>query len=201
MKSLRTRIGMILALSAALPLVVMAFAQARFSARVLEASQSAVNAARLDALANELRDDDAHFRHEVEELALRPASLDAPELDEMMNEEPRISRISVLDRGGTVKLSSDPSVRGKWFGMGLSDLFTSGLTQVGVEGGQVQYLAAIRTGGHLNGAVLLEVPLGKIAAPLQEMRTRGLVAVLHDRNGRILWRPGEGPIPDADGST
>ena len=198
MKSLRTRIALILAAAAALPLLVMAVAQAQFSARVLAASRAALESARLDELSNDLRDDDLRVRHELDEIARRWDALDARELAGLVDGDPRIARVSTTDRAGAVKLSTDPQLAGRILDLG--DLFASGGVQVRAENGRILYAQVASRTGVTRGAVVAELPIEQLAAPLRRMLDNGFAAVLHDRNGRTLWQPAQGPIPDGDGA-
>ena len=198
MKSLRGRIALALLAAAALPLVVTAVVQSRFSSDLLEVSSEAVLGARLEQLGAELEIIDQRYRAQAAWMARLPELQGEQEkalLRTLAAADPQVRSVSLVDRGARIRVTSDPSREG---GVALQPgmvrrVITAGGIESTLEAGLVSYVAPVVAAGAPVGAVELVVALEPFTAPLRAAALEGNPSQLQDADGRIVWRSAEGP--------
>ena len=201
MKSLRNRIALLLAAASAVALGFVGLLQRQFGDTVVAAVRSTVLEARLDQLADELRD--AHLANRRKALAVtRWEHTDSATLRRVLVDgDPGVELASVVDSRGVVRTSSDPARIGdRIHGAYLADVFAQGKERAAVEGERMIYAAPMGAGGEVDAAIVLRVPMAVMARHLAEVEAAGIASRLEDADGHTLWQSPRGEKPGAGGA-
>ena len=189
MNVLRTRTGLLLVTAAVLPLAVTAIAERQFTHDLLGATAEERARNALEDVAVLIQDLDQRSRSTASWLAGVPALHHDASLHDLLHVDPNLRILSVLDRSGQVIASSEPALVGSLRGLRLlSDLLATGDAGSLVEGGIASYIAPVRDGKWIAGAVLLELTMGKLADQMRSATALDVAAVVRDEQGAVLWR-------------